>query len=86
MPSGSRADLFADERLSLQVAELHRPATVLRPHLPPGAVWPHPQFQGNPGGVSFRQDARERKLLLLKDGFNPRKSKALFFFFFFWGR
>lgn len=38
--------------MSLQVAELHRPATVLRPHLPPGAVWPHPQFQGNPGGVS----------------------------------
>lgn len=44
--------------MSLQVAELHRPASVLRPHLPPGAVRPHPQFQGNAGGVSSDKTPR----------------------------
>lgn len=44
--------------MSLQVAELHRPASVLRPHLPPGAVRPHSQFQGNAGGVSSDKTPR----------------------------
>lgn len=65
--------------MSSQVAELHRPATVLRPHLPPGAVWPHPQFQGDPGGVSSDKMLGERKLLLLAGGSDPSKSAAFFF-------
>jgi len=41
---------------SSQVAGLHRPAPVRRPHLPPGSVRPHSQLQGNAHRVSLVMD------------------------------